>query len=156
MADSKLVLLYANARGLKSKKLSLIDILGELQPEIALFTETMLKTQNEIKIEGYTFFGKSREKRACGGVGILIKNDLKGCVIPHETNKDTELLWVSLRRKNATPVFIGVYYGKQESRNSREEMLLEMNLLSSEIHERKNEGEINDFYGWEWKNRVIR
>ena len=142
MREKNLTLFYANARGLKSKKSSLTDILGELKPEIALFTETMLKSQNELKIEGYSFFGKFRERRACGGVGILIKNDFKGHITPHESNKDTELLWVSLKRHNAKPVFIGVYYGKQESRNSREEMLLEMNLLSTDIQERKNEGEV--------------
>ena len=142
LREKNLVLFYANARGLKSKKSSLIDILGELKPEIALFTETMLKSQNEFKIEGYTFFGKYREKRACGGVGILIKNDFKGHIMPHETDKNTELLWVSLKRQNARPVFIGVYYGKQESRNSREEMLLEMNLLSTDIQEKKNEGDV--------------
>ena len=133
---------YANARGLKSKKLSLIDILGEIKPDISLFTETMLKSQNEMKIEGYTFFGKSRGKKTCGGVGILVRNDLKGYVTPHETRDNIELLWVSLRRDKNHPIFLGVYYGKQESRNSRDEMLAEMNILSTEIQEKNNEGEV--------------
>ena len=133
---------YANARGLKTKKISLIDILGELKPEVALFTETMLRSQNEFEIEGYTFFGKSRNKRACGGVGILVRDDLKGSIIPHETERETEILWVSLRRELLKPLFIGVYYGKQESRNSRDDMLLEMDLFCTEIHEKKDEGEV--------------
>ena len=138
----KWTLFYANARGISSKKMSLIDILGELKPQIALFTETMLNAKNGFQLEGYTFCGKSRAKRACGGVGILVKNELKHQITPHETDGDLELLWVSIKRKDRRPIFIGVYYGKQETRNNRNEMLLEMDKLSCEIHNKKNEGEV--------------
>ena len=47
---------------------------------------------------------------------------------PHETTKDIELIWVSVRRKDENPVFLGVYYGKQESR-----MQDEMDSLAEEI-----------------------
>ena len=36
-------LFYANVRGITSKRLGLMEILGEVKPQIALFTETMLK-----------------------------------------------------------------------------------------------------------------
>ena len=140
--EIKWTLFYANARGITSKKMSIIDILGELEPQIALFTETMLKTQNGFAIDGYTFCGKSRPKRACGGVGILVKNELKHLITPHETDGDIELMWVSIKRKGKKPVFVGVYYGKQESRNNRNDMLTEMDLLSSAIQQKKNEGEV--------------
>ena len=122
--------------------MSIMDILGELKPQIALFAETMLKENNGFKIEGYTFCGKSRAKRACGGVGILVKDELKHVITPHETDGDLELMWVSIQRKGKKPIFVGVYYGKQETRNNRNEMLLEMDRLSSEVHSKKNEGEV--------------
>ena len=50
LKDHQIKLFYANARGLSSKKLSVIDILGELKPEIALFSETMLKSQNTFRM----------------------------------------------------------------------------------------------------------
>ena len=133
---------YANARGLTSKKLSLVDILGELNPKIALFTETMLKNGNNFEMEGYTFCGRSRAKRSCGGVGILVSDEIKNVVTPHETQRDIEIIWVSVRRKNLKPIFIGVYYGLQESRNSRNDMLIEMDKLCEEVQEKKDEGEV--------------
>ena len=135
-------LFYANARGLTSKRLSLIDILGELEPAIALFTESMLKTTKGFEINGYTYIGKQRGNRAAGGVGILVKNDLKDIITPHETSTDIEMIWVSIKRKNKRPIYVGVYYGKQESRNNRDDMLLEMDKLSSDIHDKINEGEV--------------
>ena len=133
---------YANARGITSKKLSLIDIIGELKPEIALFAETMLKTTNQFVINGYSYIGKQRTSRAAGGVGILVKNEFKEIITPHQTDTDIEIIWVSIKRKTSRPVFIGVYYGKQESRNNRDEMLSEMDKLSSDIHGKINEGEV--------------
>ena len=137
----KWVLFYANARGISSKKTSIIEIMGELNPQIALFAETMLNTQNGFSIEGYTFCGKSRPKKACGGVGILVKNEFKHLITPHETAGDIELIWVSIKRKEKKPIYVGVYYGKQETR-TRNDMLEEMDILSREIHDKKNEGEV--------------
>ena len=122
--------------------MSIIDTLGEMKPEIALFTETMLKGTSNFNIDGYTFCGRGREKKACGGVGILVKNDVKHVVTPHGSQRDIKLIWVSVRRKCQRPIFIGVYYGKQESRNNRNEMLLEMDKLSDEIQEKRDEGEV--------------
>ena len=139
---SRWTLFYANIRGIACKKLSIINILGEMNPEIALFTETMLKGTSGINLDNYTFCGKGREKKACGGVGILVYNRIKHVVTPHESLRDIELIWVSVRRKNQRPIYIGVYYGKQESRNNRNEMLLEMDQLSDEIEEKKKEGEV--------------
>ena len=51
-------------------------------------------------------------------------------------------MWISIRRKNFPPLFIGTYYDKQESRTSKEEIEKEMTLLTEEIEETKNNGEI--------------
>ena len=143
VANSQLwKLFYANARGITSKRTSMSDIFGEIQPEIALITETMLKSDTGFKFEGYSFFGKSRKNKSAGGVGILVKNDCKNIVTPHEVEKDIELAWISIQRKNTKPLFVGVYYGKQESRNNRDEMLKEMDEFGSEIHGKMTEGDV--------------
>ena len=72
----------------------------------------------------------------------MVKDEVKNMVTPHETTKDIELIWVSIKRKQQKPIFVGVYYGKQESRNNRNEMLDEMDKLSEEIQDKKNQGEI--------------
>ena len=120
----------------------MIDVLGELNPQIALFTETMLKSGSRFEIDGYTFCGRNRDTKSSGGVGILVNNEIKDVVTPHETQRDIEMVWVSVRRRARQPVFIGVYYGLQESRNSRNDMLMEMDRLGDEIQEKKEQGEV--------------
>ena len=63
-------------------------------------------------------------------------------VAPHKTVRDIEITWVSLRRQKNTPIYIGVYYGKQESRVSKAEIENEMDLLQEEIREKQRDGEV--------------
>ena len=58
------------------------------------------------------------------------------------SNRNIEVIWVSIRRKNLPPIIVGTYYGKQESRTSKEEIEKEMTLLTEELEEMKNEGEV--------------
>ena len=49
---------------------------------------------------------------------------------------------MSVRRKNENPIYIGVYYGKQESRVNKEEIEEEMESLTEEILDMSQEGEV--------------
>ena len=51
-------------------------------------------------------------------------------------------MWLSIFRNNDCPLLIGVYYGKQESRTSKDVIDREMLLLSEEIQEMHTDGEI--------------
>ena len=64
--------MYANTRGLHSKKICIQDMLDENKPDIFLLTETQLKSDMGIKFKGYCFFGKQRTSSTGGGVGILV------------------------------------------------------------------------------------
>ena len=136
--------MYTNIRGVKGKRSSLIEHIHSENPQIFLLTETLLTTDNDIHIDGYTFFGKARKDRKGGGVGILVQNEIKNSVIPHISDGTIEIIWLSARRKKdpTRPVFIGCYYGKQETRCSKEEILVEMNNLSEEIERFQMEGEV--------------
>ena len=140
--DHKWRIMYANVRGIKSKKNSLIEILHDNDPQIFLITETHLTTNIGIQIEGYKYFGRRREGKNGGGVGILVHNDVAHKTIPHISSRAIELMWISVRRKTTGPLFIGVYYGLQESRTNKNEIEIEMNLLREEIQEMKSEGEV--------------
>jgi hypothetical protein len=100
-----------------------------------------MKVGAGINFEGYTFFGRTRSEGNGGGVGILVKNELKTQVTPHSSSKDIKILWLSLR-KSGRPLFIGVYYGKQGSRVPKVEIEHEMNLLTEDILEKQSEGEV--------------
>jgi exonuclease III len=115
----------------------LIDIFNESKPEIALFTETMMKDAISMKIDGYSFCGKARSEKGCGGVGIFVKNEIKHMTSPHETTKPIEIIWISIKRHDKKPLFIGVYYGWQESRVSKAEIEREMEFLADEIIQMK-------------------
>ena len=139
--ENQWLIFYANAQGLKGKIPCLRDILTEKLPQVALFTETMLNDMSSIKIQGYTFCGKSREEVG-GGVGIFVRNDTMDHVTPHESSRDLEIYWISVRRKNQRPLYIGVYYGKQESRVRNDDIDIEFGELTEEILELKREGDI--------------
>ena len=106
-----------------------------------LLTETLLPTDNDINIHGYKFFSRARRERKGGGVGILIRDDIKNLITPHISDRPIEMIWASIRRKNDRPLFVGCYYGRQETRCSKEEINEEMNLLSEEIEEFQKEGD---------------
>ena len=71
-----------------------------------------------------------------------MSDEIKSVVTPHKTQRDIELMWISIKKRNMKPTFMGIYYGKQESRNGRNEMLAGMDKLSLEIQENKNKGEV--------------
>ena len=133
--------MYGNVRGLVSEIASLKEILSETDATIACVTETHLSENKGTLIEGYSFFGRAREGKAGGGVGIFVKDGMKQSVSPHYNNRGLELMWVSLHRNQQTPIHVGVYYGKQEGTNS-EEIKEEMDKLTDEILEMKASGEI--------------
>ena len=94
------------------------------------------------KIGGYTLLSKVREGKNGGGVAILVRDDVKNFITPHIPDRNVELIWAFLHRKNKRPLFIGSYYGKQESRTSKNEIEREFQLLSEEIEEKSKDGEI--------------
>ena len=118
------------------------EILHENNPQVMLLTETQLRSNSGINIKGYTFFSRKQEGKTGGGVGILVHNNIRSNTATHISDRNIEIIWISVRRKGLPPVMIGTYYGKQESRSSKAEIELEMNLLKEEITEMSKEGEI--------------
>ena len=134
--------MYANVRGLKGKKMGISEIMQQHQPQIFLVAETQLRSDLTESFTGYTLFHRKREGKLGGGVGILVKNDFRQNIALHISDRPIEIMWISVFRSNECPLLIGVYYGRQETRTSNEEIDKEMTLLSEEIADRKNDGEI--------------
>ena len=138
---NKMTFMYANVRGLKSKMSCVKDLLAETKPTVVLLTETHLPDNKGIMIDGYSFFGKAREGKTGGGVGICVANEMKAVVSPHHTQRDIEILWISIHRPAHPPIAVGVYYGKQESVGT-DEIVEEFHNLTEEILEKKASGEV--------------
>ena len=94
------------------------------------------------QIKGYTTYSRKREGKQGGGVAILIQNDKRHNVACHISDRNIECMWISVRRSTSPPLFIGTYYGKQETRTSLKEIEREMQLLKEELIEMQNEGEL--------------
>ena len=135
-------MVYANVRGLKGKKASIIETLHDINPQVCFLTETQLRSNIGINIDGFCFYGRKREGKVGGGIGIYVRNDIITFTTPHISNRNIEIMWISVRRHSLTPLMLGVYYGRQESRTSKNEIEIEMALLTEEIEEMKREGEI--------------
>ena len=54
-------ILYANVRGFKSKIKSINQILLEQRPHLFMITETQLRSNTGISLEGYSFYGRKRD-----------------------------------------------------------------------------------------------
>ena len=85
-------IIYDNVRGMKSKLVSLTAILNEKQPQLCLMTETQLRSNTGVNIPGYTFFGRKRENKNGGGVGILVRNDIRQHTAAHYPDQNLEIL----------------------------------------------------------------
>ena len=119
-----------------------MGILNDSQPHIFLLTETQMRSNINEKIPGYTLLSRVREDKNGGGVAILVRDDIRNIVTPQIPERNIELIWAFIQRKKQRPLFIGSYYGKQETRTNKNEIEREFQLLSEEIEEKKKDGEI--------------
>ena len=127
-------IMYTYIRGMRGKRASLCEIANENNPHLFLLTETQLRSDTTQKIDGYCFHGKAREDGTGGGVAILVRDDIRSNCSIYKSDRNIEIMWCSIRRKNLPPIFVGTYYGKQESYPAAD-MENEMLLLSEESNE---------------------
>ena len=75
----KLTIMHLNIRGIKCKYNDLIELIQKLNyPDIIILCETWLKpSDSQLQINGYNYSGHHRLNRKGGGVGFLIKEQLK-------------------------------------------------------------------------------
>ena len=71
--------------------------------------ETFLQWEEEIEIGGYTWYGHNRQecKRASGGVGVLVKKNLKSLPLKSQTEG---VVWVEIRLEGGRKLAVGVVY----------------------------------------------
>ena len=86
-----------------------------LNLDIIAIVETHLQNDNQLKVPGYTWFGKNAESRASkfghasGGVGILVKSHLAplGTVVK---GKEKDQLWLKIACPGRETLYIGSVY----------------------------------------------
>ena len=132
----KLKILTINTRGIKSKLTSLTAALHSNGTHIAAITETHLNNKEEVTIPGYQWLGKNRAHQEGGGVGFLIRNDIKDQIEEIEMTEENlmEKKWIKLKGK--TNIAIAVIYGKQET-TKKEEAEQQFEELITQINQLK-------------------
>ena len=115
----KLKVMTINTRGIKSKTTSITAALHMNGTHIAAITETLLTGNEDVQISGYQWLGQNIPQKG-GGVGFLIRNDIKSLIEEMNTPPSTTLesKWITL--KSASKIAIGVVYGKQETASKEE------------------------------------
>ena len=109
----KLKVMTINTRGIKSKTTSITAALHMNGTHIAAITETLLTGNEDVQISGYQWLGQNRPQKG-GGVGFLIRNDIKSLIEEMNTPPSTTLesKWITL--KSASKIAIGVVYGSKK------------------------------------------
>ena len=111
--------MFTNARGIRSKKCSLNEIISIIKPDIVCITETHLVGKCSFSIENYDIIQRNRSTK---GGGILVAVN-KSCGIEYTVTKideTAEQLWIKCKDKNWS-WRIATVYGLQESQVNDEE-----------------------------------
>ena len=111
--------------------------------DIALITETNMKTGDSISIKGYRWVGKNRTNNNGGGVGILISERIARNATEDnsgEEHKRLETKWIRIECRPIN-IAIGVFYGPQESEKG-EKVKEIYAALSRQIEQKINECDI--------------
>ena len=129
--------MYSNIRGYRSKRTSLIQILEEVKRDIVLLKGTNLKGNTTINVPRYKAVCRNRKISDDGGLAILVNNSIKQNKFIHKIeDNNMECVWIRLGQNTAQPIYIALYYGKQENEN-KEVINDEIFNLSTEIKRAK-------------------
>ena len=134
-------ILYANVRGVRGKIASLQKAAETNQSHIVTVVETK---GNPPKLAGYHWQNKPCKVRYSnnkGGVAIAVRNDLLPSTRKVLDNTgDLDILWTEVQANN-TSLFIGTFYGKQETA-PKEESEEEFSQLTTQIKRLQQKGEV--------------
>ena len=84
-----------NARSVRNKTISICDYIIEYEPDILFFTETWLRSDEQVIIgeltpPGYTFMNSPRDGYThSGGIGIVFKDEMKLTKVPVDFTSNT-------------------------------------------------------------------
>ena len=123
--------MFTNARGINSKKDSLMENLSVIKPQILSIIETQQVGKCSLKIPNYEVIQRNRKTK---GGGILVAVE-KSSGIEYTVTKieeAQEIIWLKIKDKNIS-WRLATVYGLQESQASEEEVEQWFYSLESEL-----------------------
>ena len=126
--------MFSNARGIKSKLISLKQILIKNPCEIIALYETHFNQNLKVNVPGYKWIGLSRKDKDGAGIVFLINNNIvKPCFVEPQTNDRIEIMAIRPELKHNKTIIICSYYWKQETKTTKQEAKLDFDYLSQHI-----------------------
>ena len=126
-------MVYANARGIKSKIQSLKQIILSKPCHIFEITEKLLKNNGKVNIQHYKWVRFDRQNKEGVGIGFLINMSIiKSYAIQLNLNKIIEFMSIKINLTNNDQwrsMKVCVNYGKQESRSRKKESEKKINKI---------------------------
>ena len=118
----------SNACSLTNKMDELHYVLQHNNVDIAVITESWLKTEQEgiSQLPEYKTYNKNRQGQDGGGVSVLIKNDIPSSVIQVDTS-NLEIIWISVRpvwlpRSISAIIIAAVYFPPKATAETRDSL----------------------------------
>ena len=96
-----------NARGIRNKIDELGILIGELNIDVAVITETFLKPNIPLRVAGFSCYRADRLARPGGGVAILIRNSINHHVINPACTNNLEN--VAIKINNTNQIIVAAY-----------------------------------------------
>ena len=113
---------------------SIQSVLDEIEADIIAITETKLNTDRNKNIPGYKWIGRPRLNKEGGVVGVFVKQEITQSMMIHKIGDDNlEIIWITICLQKKKKLYIGVHYGKQETRTAKEEVINEVIDIASQI-----------------------
>ena len=77
--------------------------------------------------------GKTEHQK---GIWFLINNKIKTAItIEQQENTNTEIMWIRIQLKRKETLFIGLFYGKQETRNNNTTLDKEFKIIERHLYQ---------------------
>lgn len=108
-----------NSDSIKLRKLEFEQFLINFEVDVCCLNETKLASNQKFHCNNYVIYRNDRNAHG-GGVAILIKNNIKHCVLPSLPNISQEHVIVNIYSKSGTFSIIAIYNPPKKSLNMKD------------------------------------
>ena len=129
-------LLYSNINHLKSKAVSLENIVKDTKPTAVAVVETKLGKDEEFKINGYKPYPMNRDENG-GGLLLMVREELANITVVVEKRDDVgEIMWLVMSNGRHN-IRIGIVYAPQESKTNLTKLKTMYKGITEQVEEAK-------------------
>ena len=133
-------ILHTNIQSAKYKVDSLSSIVKTLNVDLVTVNESHLRGRDKFELEGFKSFTRNRQNAAMGGIATCINNINSVNTLKISEGKEEEYI-VTRHGEFIPPLNVINYYGKQESRQTIDEINEGWEIVLEEIVNIQTKGE---------------